>query len=173
MLIWCLQDNPPYNVSGKNGFVLHLLIIFKNGFQLPRNANYPKNNYFVTSLKKHNTFSYDAPTMNAGRYCTRLLTGTRTYVLPFNTIHTSKEKGESSPLRGQRNPERWRAKPLVYDQDIESVDSCWVMINCLRSNIGGNIVLQLEYRGQDTAMHWEQPNAITTGKIYEIVRLYF
>ena len=50
MLIWCLQDNPPYNVSGKNGFVLHLLIIFKNGFQLLRNANYPKNNYFVTSL---------------------------------------------------------------------------------------------------------------------------
>ena len=50
MLIWCLQDNPPYNVSGKNGFVLHFLIIFKNGFQLPRNSNYPKNNYFVTSL---------------------------------------------------------------------------------------------------------------------------
>ena len=50
MLFGCLQDNPPYNVSGKNGFVLHLLIIFKNGFQLLRNANYPKNNYFVTSL---------------------------------------------------------------------------------------------------------------------------
>ena len=30
--------------------MLHLLIIFKNGFQLLRNANYPKNNYFVTSL---------------------------------------------------------------------------------------------------------------------------
>ena len=50
MLIWCLQDNPPYNVSGKNGFVLQFLIIFKNGFQLLRNDNYSKNNYVVTSL---------------------------------------------------------------------------------------------------------------------------
>jgi len=34
--------NPPYNVSGKNGFVFHLLIIFKNGFQPLRNDNYSK-----------------------------------------------------------------------------------------------------------------------------------
>ena len=30
--------------------MLHLVIIFKNGFQLLRNDNYSKNNYFVTSL---------------------------------------------------------------------------------------------------------------------------
>ena len=50
MLIWCLQDNPPYNVSGKNGFVISVINNIQNGFQLLRNANYPKNNYFVTSL---------------------------------------------------------------------------------------------------------------------------
>ena len=38
------------NDLGLRWFLLHLLIIFKNGFQLLRNDNYSKNNYFVTSL---------------------------------------------------------------------------------------------------------------------------